>query len=126
MTLSEPAEVTASEENSPDPRHLLVAAGTKEPHVLRSFRTRLGRNHDNDIVVNNDRVSRYHAEIIHEGAELRVVDVGSRNGVWVNGERIAGPTLLKPGDRLRIGRQEFVFTVKEETFSASGGLHGTE
>ena len=125
-TLSEPTEVTASEENGPDPRHLLVAAGTKEPHVLRSFRTRLGRNHDNDIVVNNDRVSRYHAEIIHEGAELRVVDVGSRNGVWVNGERIAGPTLLKPGDRLRIGRQEFVFTVKEETFSASGGLHGTE
>ena len=92
---------------------LLVTVDKKESHFLRHHRTRIGRNRDNDIVVSNDRVSRYHAEIVREGDNLSIVDLGSRNGVRLNGWRISTPAELKPGDIIRIGGQEFTFVSKE-------------
>ena len=93
---------------------LLVTIDKKESHFLRHQRTRIGRNRDNDIVVSNDRVSRYHAEILREGDNLSIVDLGSRNGVRLNGWRISTPAELKPGDIIRIGGQEFTFVSREE------------
>jgi Zn-dependent protease with chaperone function len=101
------------DENAPDPQTLLLAADTQLPHILRRRLTRLGRNPDNDIVVDNDRVSRYHAEIVRQDNEFTVVDKQSRNGIWLNGSRIDASAPLKNGDRLRIGRQEFLFTIKQ-------------
>jgi hypothetical protein len=113
-TLPEIGGITAAEEeNAPDPHLLLVSAGGQEPHVLRRRQTRIGRNLDNDIVVNNDRVSRYHAEIVRQGEDLLLVDKQSRNGVWLNGRKVAEQAAITPGDRIRIGKQEFTFTVKD-------------
>jgi hypothetical protein len=55
-------------------------------------------------------VSRRHAvfRVTREGVEVR--DLGSRNGVLVNGARIEGPSLLKDGDQVRVGAQDLVLS----------------
>jgi pSer/pThr/pTyr-binding forkhead associated (FHA) protein len=92
----------------------LVAAGGEWSYTLRRLSTRIGRNSDNDIVIEGDRVSRYHAEIVREGDQMMVVDKKSRNGVWLNGARIKDSAPITSGDAIRIGRQEFTFVVKDE------------
>jgi Zn-dependent protease with chaperone function len=111
ITVAEYIEL--DDDNAPDPRLALVAAGDGSSHTLRRRLTRIGRNSDNDIVLDSDRVSRYHIEIVREGDELVVVDKQSRNGVWVNGKRVKDSVVIKPGDLIRIGRREFSFVVKE-------------
>lgn len=106
--------VEAEDDNAHDPNFQLIAVATNAPHILRRRQTRIGRNLDNDIVVDSDRASRYHAEIIREGDEFIVLDKESRNGVWLNGQRILTSAPIKPGDRLRVGRQEFTFTIHQQ------------
>ena len=101
------------EDNSTDPRRMLVLIHGDLQFNLRRRLTRIGRNQDNDVWLNNDRVSRYHAEIVREGETFKVVDQQSRNGIWLNGQRVQDSAELKAGDCLRIGRQEFTFVVKE-------------
>jgi Zn-dependent protease with chaperone function len=119
-TLSDDEAITVAEyieiedANAPDPNLALVAAGGEWSYTLRRLSTRIGRNSDNDIVIEGDRVSRYHAEIVREGDQIMVVDKQSRNGVWLNGARIKGPATINSGDAIRIGRQEFTFVVKDE------------
>ena len=101
------------DDNDPDPRFQLVACDTNLSYNLRRLRTRIGRQRDNDIVIQNERVSRHHAEIAREGNRLLILDQESRNGVWLNGWRISEPTELKAGDQIRIGRQQFTFSSKD-------------
>lgn len=72
---------------------------------LRAAGTSLGRVPDNDIVVRDTDVSRYHARIYCEAAGWFVMDLGSTNGSFVNERkltpRVAYP--LAPGDTLRLG-----------------------
>lgn len=98
--------------NSFDPRMMLLGMGDLSEFNLRRLLTRIGRNQDNDIVLESDRISRYHAEIIRDGEMMKVVDKGSRNGVWVNGQRVRETAAIKSGDKIRIGRLEFKFVVK--------------
>jgi len=107
------ADLDAEDVNGPDPRLLLVALSGENQFNLCRISTRIGRNHDNDIVLNSDRVSRYHAEIQCGGEAIKIVDLQSRNGIWLNGKRIKESSELKPGDTLRIGKQEFTFVVKD-------------
>lgn len=102
------------DENAPDPRLALVSADGGVVYPLRRRLTRIGRNIENDIVLDSDRVSRHHAEIVREGDDLMIVDKESRNGVWVNKQRVKNPIAIKPGDAIRIGRQEFKFVAKED------------
>lgn len=113
VTMADLGETAFEDDNAIDPRLLLVAVSGATQFNLRSRLTRIGRNPDNDIPLNNDRVSRYHAEIVRDGDAVKVIDQQSRNGVWVNGRRIRESAELNPGDRLRIGKQEFTFVVKE-------------
>lgn len=100
-------------DNSFDPGCTLIAEDGSSTHALRRRLTRLGRNKDNDIVLINDRASRYHVEIIRDGDVIRLVDLQSRNGVWLNGERIDREAILQSGDRIKIGRQAFLLSIKE-------------
>ncbi len=63
----------------------------------------IGRAPDNDVILTDPGVSRYHAYIRVRGAEAWLFDRGSANGTWLNGERIAEPRLLRPGDRIQVG-----------------------
>lgn len=69
--------------------------------------TTLGRSRDCDIVVPDPNVSRVHAEVRHEGLEYVLVDLGSTNGVEVNGRRVLRHS-LRDGDRVSLGGAEVV------------------
>ena len=62
-----------------------------EPSVVRPLPAgtlRIGRAEDNDIVVADPAVSRHHAELRNVGGQYHLVDLGSNNGTFVNGQRI--------------------------------------
>lgn len=63
----------------------------------------IGRAADNDVVLTDPGVSRYHAYIRVRGQEAWLYDRGSANGVWLRGQRIQGPVLLHPGDAIQVG-----------------------
>jgi pSer/pThr/pTyr-binding forkhead associated (FHA) protein len=60
-----------------------------------------------DLVIEDAQVSRRHASVRPAGDALEVEDLGSKNGTWVNGARIAGAVRLAPGDRVRVGDTTF-------------------
>ena len=63
----------------------------------------VGRGKDADLVLADDLVSRRHARVTPSGSGAVVEDLGSRNGTFVNGQGIHGPTRLEPGDQLQLG-----------------------
>ena len=70
----------------------------------------IGRGNANDLVLNNSRVSRFHAVVkLSASADVLIADRGSTNGVLINGERIIGETLLRNDDRIGIGDYEIRF-----------------
>ena len=71
----------------------------------------VGRSRDCDIVLDDTGVSRRHAELRPGGGGWTVADLGSTNGVRVNGRDIHGPHTLRAGDRLELGTTEIVFDV---------------
>lgn len=62
-----------------------------------------------DIVVPDSSVSRRHLRLVRVGAVVTLIDLGSRNGVAVDGRRVDGSTVLREGDRITVGRTEMVF-----------------
>lgn len=69
-------------------------------------RLTIGRTRQNDIQLKADYVSRRHAVIVTEGKTTRIIDWGSRNGVYVNSHRIA-EHFLRRGDIVTIGTADF-------------------
>ncbi|HKD75846.1 MAG TPA: FHA domain-containing protein, partial [Ktedonobacterales bacterium] len=68
----------------------------------------IGRHTSNDIVINDRRVSRYHAEIRYERGQFVIYDLGSLNGVSINNSMTRQAT-LRNGDVLAFGSFSFVF-----------------
>jgi hypothetical protein len=64
--------------------------------------TRIGRAPDNELVFPSPSVSGHHA-LVEVGPAHRVIDLQSRNGTFLNGERVDGGRALRDGDSLRIG-----------------------
>ena len=84
--------------------------------ALDKDKVTIGSHDSNDVVLGSDKtVSRLHAvlEAFPAGWSLR--DMGSRNGTFVNGQKLAGERVLGPGDEVRIGRTRLV---------VRGGGHG--
>jgi SARP family transcriptional regulator, regulator of embCAB operon len=73
---------------------------------------RIGRRPDNDIVLDDDEVSRYHAVVIDTGGSFVISDLRSTNGVEVEGQRIRGSVTLADGDHIRIGGHDFIFEIR--------------
>lgn len=65
--------------------------------------TVLGRAAGSDVVIDDPCVSARHAEVARTGAGYTLRDLGSTNGTYVNGRRIRGERVLRPGDRIRLG-----------------------
>ena len=75
----------------------------------------LGRADDCTIPIKDRYLSRRHAEIVFEHDAWLVRDSGSVNGTVVNGEKIAAPHVLRPGDRILLGDTEVVFEPPVDT-----------
>jgi pSer/pThr/pTyr-binding forkhead associated (FHA) protein len=69
----------------------------------------IGRSSELDIVLVEDMVSRKHAKITLTGSKITIEDLGSTNGTFVNGERIAMETRLSPGDEVAVGSTHMLF-----------------
>jgi SARP family transcriptional regulator, regulator of embCAB operon len=80
-------------------------------YPLRGATTRIGRLSDNDIVLDDATVSRYHAMIVDTGTSFVITDLRSANGVIVADSRIRGSAALAEGDRVRISDHEFTFEI---------------
>ncbi len=65
----------------------------------------LGRDPRSDVVLEDAMVSRAHARVLYDSRGLLLEDLGSRNGVYVNGRRGAAVEALRAGDVLTIGKQ---------------------
>lgn len=71
---------------------------------VRGAEITLGRSSYASIVVNNPRASREHAVVrLLAGGGLEIKDLGSRNGTFVNGQRLVVPRKLEVGDQIGIG-----------------------
>ena len=75
--------------------------------------TVIGRSAECHITIEDPLVSREHAHITSDGTTARLRDLGSRNGVRLNGHVLRGEQLLADGDRIRVGKQEMVFVAVE-------------
>lgn len=79
-------------------------------HPLAVGDSVLGRSAERaDIVVPDSSVSREHLRLIRVGSTVTLVDLGSRNGVVVNGRRVDGSVTLREGDRITVGQTDLVF-----------------
>jgi pSer/pThr/pTyr-binding forkhead associated (FHA) protein len=68
----------------------------------------IGREEDNEVWLDDDTISRYHAELAWEKGQVYVTDNDSLNGVLLNGQRIRTSLLVKVGDELEIGGHRFI------------------
>ncbi|MEZ4317141.1 MAG: FHA domain-containing protein [Myxococcota bacterium] len=65
----------------------------------------IGRSSSNRIVLRSESVSGHHALLFREGDEIRVRDLRSTNGTYLNGERVTGEVSVRTGDELRFGKE---------------------
>ena len=87
-----------------------------EPSIVKLDRMRLtiGRSSRNDICISDPFASRLHAEIRRENDQVMLVDNGSANGTFVNGQRVTGSLRLSVGDVVRIGETEIEYSSGEQ------------
>jgi hypothetical protein len=76
--------------------------------------TVIGRSLECHLTIEDALVSRRHARLTVSDAGVQIEDLGSRNGVKVNGTPIKRATELRSGDRVRLGVQELVFSRVDE------------
>lgn len=102
----------AVEERGSNERVTRLLIGNVDGQTLRyplfKDKVTIGRTAHNDIQLKAQYVSRRHAVVIAEDDCTRIVDWGSKNGLFVNGARV-GEQVLKNGDRLTIGTAQFLF-----------------
>lgn len=87
-------------------------------------RSTLGRDNQNDIVINADSVSLVHARLIEKDGQYRVLNLLSTNGTWVNDKKVSDSP-LRDGDSVCFGEAEFLFQQTRVASSASGGILGS-
>jgi DNA-binding CsgD family transcriptional regulator len=93
------------------PSHLEIwKPSGRELISLGGERVTVGKSSTNLVSLDHDStVSRVHAVIENLGFAWSIRDVGSRNGTYVNGEKISAERVLRSGDELRIGKSRLVF-----------------
>jgi adenylate cyclase len=70
----------------------------------------VGRSDDNNFVLSDRWISRNHAMLqCTETGDFYLIDLGSRNGSFVNGRRVSIPVTLRNGDRLTFGQTDLEF-----------------
>lgn len=91
---------------------LVIESGPDAGHTHRAAdqAMRMGRSPDNDIILRDPATSGHHARLERRGDQFWVVDLGSTNGTFVNGESIQEKQ-LNHGDRVTIGQNSLHFSV---------------
>ncbi|MBL4682002.1 MAG: FHA domain-containing protein [Pseudomonadales bacterium] len=88
--------------------------GRSEPVLLGAPGKTIGRGAINDIVIDENGVSGFHADLKVEGELVTISDVNTKTGTQVNGDLLSGPTTLRAGDTIKIQGVELE-VVEEES-----------
>ena len=92
----------------------------RELITLSGERVTVGKASTNLVSLNHDStVSRVHAVLENLGFAWSIRDVGSRNGTYLNGEKISAERVLRSGDELRIGKSRLIFWEVKQADEAS-------
>ena len=93
----------------------------RELITLSGERVTVGKASTNLVSLEHDStVSRVHAVLENFGHAWSVRDLGSRNGTYVNGEKISAERVLRSGDELRVGNSRLVFWKTRQADEAPG------
>lgn len=93
---------------------LVVSSGSRAGQAISINLPKffIGRAEDCHLKPKSELISRYHCAILtEEGGYVAVRDMKSKNGVFVNGERVVGEKEVKTGDKFVVGPLEFVFQI---------------
>jgi adenylate cyclase len=90
----------------------------------RQFTEKLsvGRANENDLQLLDDLISKQHMEFYVRDGEVFALDVGSRNGTWLNGQRLKGEHKVGEGDVVKVGRLSLCLTSVEDVEHITGDL----
>ena len=107
---------------------ILVRSGTKKGQriQIRVPVVNIGRAEYNDIVLPEESVSTQHAKLQRRDGIWILIDLGSTNGTFVDGERIEGETPLAPGSTVRFGDASVVFEPDDDALGLGKGGAGTK
>jgi EAL domain-containing protein (putative c-di-GMP-specific phosphodiesterase class I) len=89
--------------------------------LLDHFPFSIGRNASAHYCINSRHVSKEHAQIVRDGEEIRIRDLGSTNGTFINGQRIR-EAALHHGDIVHVGHKEFRFVQDSTAAPASDSV----
>ncbi len=89
-------------------RLLLATAGGTHVIPLESTQLTIGRGLNNDVILEDTRVSRHHAQLRYRARRFWLSDLGSTNGTYINGEQVAEQA-LRDGDTISLGGLELTF-----------------
>jgi hypothetical protein len=105
--VQEPLEQARAQPQPQPQRALLALAGRRL--IVPPGGATIGRSRDCDVVLDDAGISRHHAELRPAAEGWAVTDLGSTNGVRVNGAELRGTRLLASGDRVELGSTQLVF-----------------
>ncbi len=115
--------------SQPDSRPRIVFQFEDKPdqHIELGECLTVGRSPDNSLVLPGSKVSRKHAEVrLVAPGRYRISDLGSANGTWLNGRRLAVPRELQNGDVIQIGTTNLRFEAAPAPAAAEvAGTSGT-
>ena len=109
---------------------VMFGTNVEAEYTLEKAESKIGRSMDCDIVVDNLGVSRHHCSIVKDGEAWVLVDGGSNNGTFINGQKV-GRHPLKTNDKIVLGKHSLVydangFAATNGKKKAAGGSMGGE
>src|SRR5215510_8252535 len=99
---------------------VLLPTGDSFDRELSNVETQIGKGPRNDIVIADPAVSTAHALVRFEDGAYTINDLGSRNGTFVNGERVSSPRPLNHGDVIGMGLSKLTFRLSD--YSETGAI----
>ena len=104
--------------DAPDTEHFLYVLTDDDNEIvipIKIGRHTIGRNSTNDIEIDDELISSYHAVIVVKKDSTSIEDLESRNGVYINGVKIEELTKLKKGDLIKLGTTILRYDLNQAT-----------
>jgi pSer/pThr/pTyr-binding forkhead associated (FHA) protein len=98
---------------------LLKKDGTKKVFPVRNKATILGRRPECDLCIPLQVVSRRHCQLSQEENALKIRDLSSSNGTFLNGLKVGDETEVKPGDHIQVGPLTFTIQIDGQPVKVS-------
>src|SRR6267142_1485364 len=99
----------SSDSGTANPRLVSIGSSDSREYQLGKRTVTIGSHRSNDVVIDDNTVSRRHATITHKTGGFELADLGSTNGTVVNGKRVRVPVALGRGDEIKFGSARYTF-----------------